>query len=1109
MRCSHCEFENPERTKFCGQCSTPLSRDCTRCGFENPPDFTFCGQCGTALATVPQGNLPPEAERRHLTVMFCDQVDSMDRSHRLDPEEFREITRQYQEVCAKIIGDFAGQIGQYQGEGLLVYFGYPVAHEDDAQRAVRAGLGILAELPQLNSRLQRALKDLRDFPLQLHIGIHTGLTVVGEMGAGGRRELMVLGDTPNIASRLQGIAAPNTVVIGEATYRLVEGFFKCRELGPQHLKGISLPVLAYQVLQEGEARSRLEVVTHLTPLVGRKAETELLLERWERVKEGEGRAVLLSGEAGIGKSRLVRVLKERVAAQAHTWLEFRGVPYYQNSVLYPVIDLLQRALRFTREDSPEEKLRKLEDALTQYNRSLPEAIPFLALLLSLPLPDSSPPLPLTPQRQRQKILEVILAWLLAIAEKQPLLLVGEDLQWLDPTTLELLSLFIDQGPTARILTVLTFRPEFRPPWTMRSHLTQFTLSRLPRKQAEEMMGKITGEKTLPSRAVRQLVAKADGVPLFVEELTKTVLESGQLIDREDHYELAGSRTGLEDIPAALQDSLTARLDRLGTAKETAQLGATLGREFFYELLRAVSPLDETTLQRDLARLMEAELLYQKGVPPQVRYLFKHALIQDAAYQSLLKSKRQQVHQQIARVLEERFSETKETQPELLAHHYTEAGRVREAIPYWQRAGRRAVERSAHAEAISHLTRGLELLKTLPDTVERAQQELMLQLALGGPLIAAKGYGAPEVEKAYGRAFELCHQSGEAPHFLQTQLGLIAFYAMRGRFQRARQLGEQCLLLAQKTGDPSRLLQAQWALGQTLFHIGEFLSAREHVEHAIALYDPRQHRSRTLQDLGVTSHCYLSWGLWQLGYPDQALATSHKALTLAQGLSHSFSVAYALIFAACIRQLRGEGHTAQEHAEKAIAFCREQEFPVWLAFGQVVRGWALTGQGREEEGIAQIRQGLTAWKATGAEASRPLVLALLAEAQGRVGQAEEGLLMLEDALAIAQANEERYYEAELHRLKGSLTLQAKVQGPKSRVEKEAEDCFQQAIDIARHQSMKSLELRAVMSLSRLWRQQGKTEEARRMLAELYGWFTEGFDTADLRAAETLLEEMSRP
>ena len=1062
--------------------------------------------------------LQPEAERRQLTVMFCDLVDSTALSAQLDPEEYRELVRAYQQTSAAVIERFGGYIAQYLGDGLLVYFGYPAAHEDDAQQAIRTGLEILAGLESLNAQLPLTMRARLFHPLQVRIGIHTGLVVVGTVGGGARGELLALGKTPNIAARIQEEAEPDTVVISETTHRLVEGLFECEDSGHPELKGISTRLMLYRVVKEGEAQSRFEVAVHkgLTPLVGRAEELVLLQRRWEQAKAGAGQVVLVSGEAGIGKSRLVQELREQLAHEGAILMEFCCSPYHQNSALYPIIEHLQWVLQFQREDTSHTKLDKLQKAISSYRFPQADTVPLLAALLSLPRPEDYLPLTLSPQKQKQKTQQALVAWIIEEAEKAAVFCAWEDLHWADPSTLEVLTLFQEQISLTRVFAVLTFRPEFTPPWGPCSSLTPLTLSRLPHTQAEEMVRRVMGGKALPPEVTGQVVSKTDGVPLFVEELTKMVVESEIVREQDGSYRLMEPLSPLA-IPTTLHDSLMARLDRLATDKEIAQLGATLGREFPYELIRAVAPGDEGRLQHALAKLVEAGILYQRGIDQQKRYVFKHVLIQDAAYQSLLKSTRKQYHQQITQVLEAQFPETVETQPELLAYHYTEAGLIEQAIAYWQRAGRRAVERSAHAEAISHLARGLELLKVLPDTIERAQQELTLNLALGGPLIAIKGYGVPEVEKAYARAFELCRQSEETPYLLQAKQGLAAFYSMRGQFQKARQLGEQCLSLAQLMGDPSRLLQAQWTLGQTLFHLGEFLSAREHVEHALTLYDPRRHRSRAVQDLGVTSHSYLSWGQWFLGYPDQALDTSHTALTLAQGLSHSFSVAFALIFAASIHQFRGDGHTAQELAEKAIALCQEQGFPVWLAFGLITRGWALAGQGQEEEGMAQMRQGLTAWQATGAEASRPLVLAMLAEAHGRVGQAEEGLNLLKEALAVAYEHGERYYEAELYRLKGELTLQQEKQesktapsprhpAPSTHAEAGAEACFLKAIDTARHKSMKSLELRAVMSLARLWHQQGKQAEAHHLLSEIYDWFTEGFDTKDLQEAKALLEEL---
>ena len=744
---------------------------------------------------------PLAAERRQLTVMFCDLVGSTALSAQLDPEELRILVQAYQEACAAIITRYTGQIAQYLGDGLLVYFGYPLAHEDDAQRAVHTGLGIVEAIATLS-----VPRNLRlPFPLQVRIGIHTGLVVVGEMGGGDKRELLAMGETPNIAARVQGEAEPNTVVLSAATYRLVQGLFECQDLGPRTLKGVATPLPLFRVMRESGAQSRFEaaVRTGLTPLVGREEELKLLHRQWERAKVGEGQVVLLSGEAGIGKSRLVQELKDQVVQEGATRIELRCSPYHQNSALYPVLEHLQRVLHFEREDSLDEKLRKLEVGARRAVPLQAETIPLLAALLALPHPAGYLPLNLTPERQKQKTQEVLVGWLMLEAEQGAVYSAWEDLHWADPSTLELLSLFLKQIPTARLLVLLTFRPEFTPPWGSRSYLSQLTLSRLDRTQVSEMVERVAGGKRLSAEMVQQVVAKTDGVPLFVEELTKSVLEAVGAQGGASLHALA--------IPMTLQDALMARLDRLSTVREVAQLGAALGREFSYDVIRAVSPLDETNLQQALARLVEAELLYQRGLPPQVRYVFKHALVQDTAYQSLLKSTRKHYHHQIAQVLVSHFPDTITTHPELVAHHYAEAGLSKQAISYWQRAGERAMQLPAYTEAVRFYHLALQELER-QESVDEAQRCTLL-LALGdaqrkaGEHLAAQDtfLHAADSARVLG-ATESFVRAGLELERLTHEVGLPAAPAVRLLEEALQGLGaEDSLLTAQTLGGLARVL----------------------------------------------------------------------------------------------------------------------------------------------------------------------------------------------------------------------------------------------------------------------------------------------------------------
>jgi predicted ATPase len=903
-------------------------------------------------------------------------------------------------------------------------------------------------------------------------------------------------------------------VISAVTAQLVQRAFVLEALGTQTLKGITEPMAVWRVvgpletLHEATALVPEDVIT---PLVGRGEEVGLMVRRWEQSKAGQGQVVLISGEAGIGKSALVDTLRTYVRRERLTRVAMRCSPYQTNSALYPVIVHVQQAIRLARDDTAAEKLTKLEQALQTFSFPLHEVVPLMAALLAVSLPDGRyPPLHLTPLQQRQQTYDALVAWMLEEAERQPVLMVWEDLHWADPSTLELLGLFIDQAPTAPLLHLLTFRPEFVPPWPTRSHMTPLTLHRLERSQVEAMIARLANGKTLPVEVIEHIVSKTDGVPLFIEELTKMLLESALLREEADHYALTGP-LAVVTIPTTLYDSLMARLDRFPTVREVAQLGAVLGREFSYDLLHALTPMDEATLQHGLTQLVDAELLHQRGRPPRTRYLFKHALIQDAAYASLLKSTRQQYHQQIAQPLEARFPDTVAAEPEILPHHYTEAGCPAQAVGYWQQAGTRALQRSANVEAIAHVQRGRELLAMLPDIPQRTQHELNLLTTLGPALLATKGYAAPEVGQAYTRARVLCQQVGETPEHFPVLWNLWLFYLARSQHRTAMELSEQCLQIAQRVQDEALLLEAHLALGASWFYLGNPVLACTHLEHAIARYNPEQPHVLDYRyagmDLGTAGLGYYAWALWLGGYPEQAHAQSAKALNLAQHLAHPYTLARTLYYDTVLGQLRRDAPAVRDQADAAITVATAQRFALVQALGPIMRGWAIAVQEHSTECLVQIRQGLDMYRSTGAEFQRPHLLTLLAETSGLLGQPEGGLAALEEALTLLQQTGEGYYEAELHRQRGELLLLRAARShldQDSREQHEAEACFQHALNVSRQQQAKSFELRAAMSLARLWQRQGKRQEAYDLLAPIYGWFTEGFDTADLQEARAVLD-----
>ena len=1056
---------------------------------------------GQGLVWTTSGPRSADAERRQLTVLFCDLVDSTPLFGQLDPEELREVMRAYYDTCGKVITRFDGHIAQYLGDGLLVFFGYPHAHEDDAQRAVRAGLGIVEAVVALNADLS----ERHGIELAVRLGCHTGLVVVGEVVGDERHELMALGDTPNIAARLQGVAAPNTLVIGPLTYQLVGGFFACRSLGVPPLKGVAAPLEVYEVLHESNARTRLEALgnTGLSPLVGRSDEVERLEQRWAQIVNGRGHVVLVTGEAGIGKSRLVHALTEHVADQKAWLTPCQGSPYHRDTAFYPFIDLFERVvLRFERPESPADKLHKLEQFFVQSGLPLDDALPHVCNMLSIP-PGAGRAFPdLPPDQQKKQTMLALRTILLRRAAQQPVLFVVEDLHWVDPTTVELLTLLVEQISDARILALFTCRPDFRSPWTDDPNVTEMNLSRLPADEAAELIEEVAGGKALPDEIVADVVAKTDGVPLFIEELTKTLLESELLEEGPGRYELAGPLPPLA-IPNTLHDSLMARLDRLSAIKGLAQLGAAIGREFSYSLLRAVSPWNQRLLDEGLAQLVAAEFLYQHGAPPEATYRFKHALIQDAAYQSLLKSTRQLHHQRIAGALESGFPEIAETKPELLAHHYTQAGLVQQAVPYWHAAGQRALQRFANLEASNHARRGLELLATLPDSPQRTKQELALQLLLGPSLSPVSG--PQSVEHIYARALELAREVGGTPELFPALAGLAYAQIVRGRMREARALAEEFLELAEPQHDALVSAAGHCMVAYAAWWQGDVVDVRDHSRQGLALYDPDRHRAGIAaynQNPGIICGYLDALADWVLGYPAQAHLAMEKAVAYGKELQQPYSVGMTLLFAAQLAQLRRDPDTARTRAEEALEISREHGLHAVQLWCLLPRGWAAVQQGDVSAGIADIREAMDRRRAFGIGAVWPWFLALLADAQGALGQFEEGLHALEEAQQWVERNDERLYAAEVHRIKGELLLRQAVPDPT-----QAERCFQEAVDVARAQQAKSWELRAATSMSRLWLQHNRFDDARALLSPIYNCFTEGFDTPDFKDAKKLLEQLS--
>ena len=1043
------------------------------------------------------------AERRQVTVMFSDLGGSTALSARMDPEDLREVISAYQKCVAETVQRFGGFVAKYMGDGVLVYFGYPQAHEDDAEGAVRAGLEMIEAVEGLKSNV----------PLQTRVGIATGLVVVGDLiGSGAAQEQAVVGETPNIAARLQSVAKPNTVVIAESTRKLLGNLFDLQDLSAQDLKGKGSPVRAWAVLRPASIESRFEALhaSGLTELVGREEEIELLLRRWSKAKSGEGQVVLLSGEPGIGKSRLTATLLERLATEPHTRLRYFCSPQHTDSAFYPIISQVERAAGLAHDDTAQTKLDKLDAMLAQTSTSKQDAALF-AEMLSLPNDGRYPALELEPQQRRQKTLEALTARVEALSRQSPLLMIFEDAQWTDPTSLETFGRVVDRVRSLPVLLIVTFRPEFEPPWVGRPYVTALTINRLAQRDIEAMIDGVVGNKFIPASVRHDIIERTDGIPLFVEEITKAVLEAGS--EKETQRTAATVPSAALAVPASLHASLMARLDRLGPAKEVAQIGAAIGREFSHALLAAVTHKAEAELQSALDRPMAAGLLFRQGAPPHATYLFKHALVRDAAYGTLLREPRRALHARIAEALESQFTDIAESQPELLARHCTEAGQIEKAVDLWGKAGQRSMERSALVEAAEQITRALGQIATLPATPTLRREQIKLQVALITPLSHVKGYAAPETKAAAERARLLIEQAqalGEPPEdpllLFSVLYGFFAANFTTFNADVCHDLAAQFLALAEKQKASFPLVLGYGFLGATLLLGGDIAEARAHLDQGIPFYDPAEHRPLARR-FGVAPKVnnlvFRSYALWVLGYPQTARADIDQALKDARESGHAVSLFWALAGSFFIVDSYCGNYTiANARVNELIELADEKDAAFWRAFGMLGRGWLFALTGRASEAVQMISSGIAAWRSTGATWSLPSWLSHLAAGHAELGQLNEAWRCIGEAMTTIETTKERWFEAEANRLAGEFSLKSPEQDAAK-----AQAYFDRALSVAREQQARSWELRAAMSMARLWRDQGKRDEARDLLAPIYGWFTEGFDTLDLKEAKVLRDELS--
>jgi class 3 adenylate cyclase/predicted ATPase len=1049
-----------------------------------------------AFPVSPQPAIEPKArdaaERRQVTVVFSDLVGSTALSARMDPEDLREVISAYQKCVAETVGRFGGFVAKYMGDGVLVYFGYPQAHEDDAERAVRAGLELVHAVTALKSSA----------PLQARVGIATGLVVVGDLiGSGEAQERGIVGETPNLAARLQGVAEPNTVVIAEGTRRLLGNLFELEDLGAKDLKGIAGPVRAWAALRQASLGSRFEALHAggLTDLIGREEELELLLRRWSKAKTGEGQVVLLSGEPGIGKSRLTAALLERLTTEPHTRLRYFCSPLHTDSTLYPLISQMERAAGFAHDDTAQAKLGKLDAVLAQ-SFTPPQDAALFAEMLSLPNDGRYPSLELLPQQRRQRTLEALTAQMEALSQSNPALMIFEDVHWIDPTSLEALGRAADRIRNLRVLLIVTYRPEFDPPWIGGPQVTALTINRLAQREIDAMIDRVVGNKLIPIGIRQHIIERTDGIPLFVEEMTKDVLEA--VGEEAAERPVAATSSLSVAVPASLHASLMARLDRLGSAKEIAQIGAVIGREFSHFLLAAVMRKAEGELETELERLITAGLLFRQGVLPHATYLFKHALVQDAAYGTLLRSSRQQLHGQIASTLEEEFPEIVEVQPELLARHCTEAGLDEQAIKYWRTAGEKAVRRASNREAIGHFRRALALNEKQAPDVGRSP-ELAILSQLGPALMSVHGWTAPEVGVAFERAEHLARELESSIDLAPPLAGLWLFHTARGQFSRADEITKELFDVAHTLHDSDVLLQAHHCAWPIRWFRGALTDAKAHTDAGMGLYDEVRHaRHRFLylgHDPAVCALSIKSVLQWLLGHPTQGVRSERDAIDLARRLQHVPSLAHALWFVCQAQVARRDAVAVVNTANELLTLSEEHGLPQTRAVALAYLGWAIGQTEDVSRGIRRLEEGLAMYNRLGVRSNLCLTICLLAETYFMAEQYEKGMEQANLAIATSSEIGDRWCLPRIH------TIRARLLQTFRQVDA-AEASLQLAVDIAAAQSAKGAQLQAVNSLARLWREQGKPQQARELLAPVYSWFTEGFDTRDLKEAKALLDEL---